>query len=881
MFPQLLSHRDLVTLVKQATSSDADIADDQSPAPECSVQLKEMKKRAGAATRRHDVPNALAAWRDVRDQALAEGNEVEAVLAKLETALIAAESEGDLAGALTIAEECLQEMRQGPLRHRARALQLIGEIHRNSGETGKAKAALTLALEHARASGSKVDVAFALLSLAGLDIRRRKHDASSGGLDEIEAAYTALSTLRAEGDDEQRRNAIDGLAHCHCFRAEIFDHIRPDDALAEWSRALELFRSLGEGWEWYVGDTLLRRADLHARIGDGASAAQDLDDAVSAFRTIENLPGLADCFLKAGELLDSVGRREEAAEQYRLAAQVASSLDDERRASYFYFRYAFKLLEQRKYDDAEVILTSLVESSALNAEQKLEVLDQMCLLAEAKRDEGVLRERAERALALTDEILREATSAERRRSLLKRKGHQLERLGRTDDAVKAFHDAIDRLDPVADRLAIAECWFQIRGLYQKTGDRKGEREASEKVLLIGGENLSSVLKAFTLAGLAQLNIADQRFAEAKEQLDRALELEPENPVVRIFQDELERKLAQVVPARRPDSVEGGTIPHRVFAELIHELHAWCAAYPRKQNAILAVWYYIHRKELWSIFRSMLGVKFLVATRNPSDFDSARTTLCQHGDLFVWGTNFPLKTSRGRGVKGFVQIPVPKGFLYPAGTSVLSPAQKEPPAGGRTSQKRGILEPVKKLRVEPYYLAFMKASPDDPHADAISGISPFFVGCAQKWTNRKVISFMIERASADVVDGRAICLPLNEGDDDPMVHRVMQVASEQGAVPIFTKQLSDTSRVSAVCDTALQIPDGSNIGTSARQALWSELLACSGGPAAALTRFRETMLPFANAVGVKAVPVRVYMLRFRSADQDVVHPAIVLTDGSKH
>jgi tetratricopeptide (TPR) repeat protein len=337
MFPQLLSHRDLAELVRQAITN---APEDNLPEPECSAHLKEMKERALLATRRHDAAAGLAAWREVRDQALAEGNSGEAVLAKLQTALVVAQSERDLAGALTIAEECLQEIGKGPQLHRARALQLIGEIHRNTGEMEKAKAALTLALEQARASGSKVDVAFALLSFAGLDIPMRKRDLGSRALEGIEAAYTAMSALYGEGDEEQRREARDGLAQCHCFRAEVFDHRRPDDALAEWSRALELFRSLGEGWEWCLADTLVRRADLLARTGDAPSAARDLDDAVKAFRTIQNLRGLADCFLKAGELLDRVGRREHAVEQYARAAQVASSLGDESYASYFYFRYS-------------------------------------------------------------------------------------------------------------------------------------------------------------------------------------------------------------------------------------------------------------------------------------------------------------------------------------------------------------------------------------------------------------------------------------------------------------------------------------------------------------------------------------------------------------
>jgi tetratricopeptide (TPR) repeat protein len=873
MFPELLSHRDLAELIRHASYDDSRTAEPPPAVPPCSAELNEKIARARAANRRHDVASSLAAWQEVRAQALQEGNAAEAVLAKLQTALVAAQSERDLPSALAIAEECLQEARTGPQVHRARILQLIGEIHRNNGDSGKAKAALTLALDYATASGSKVDVGFALISLAALEIPERKRDDYSKALAAIDTADAALSALYAEGDEEQRRDARDGLAQCHCFRADVFDHAHPDDALAEWSRALELFRSLGEGWEWWVADTLLRRAGLLMRIGEATSAARDLEDAVSAFRAIENLYGLADCFLKAGELLDRVGRRQDAAGQYLLAAKVASSFENERRASYFHFRYACKLLELKKYEDADAIFTALFESSVLQAEQKLDVIDQMCMLAEVKRDEQQLRERALHTLALTDEILRDAVSPERRRSLLMRKARQLGRLDRTEEALQAYHDAIDRLDPVEDKLAIAECWFQIRGVLQKLGDHAGERDASEKVLAIGGEELSEVLKALTLLSLAQLNIRDQRFAEARAQLDRAIELDPKNPVLGIVESDLRRKLAQFTPERLRDGTDATTIPERDFGGLVRELREWCATYPRKQNSILAVWYFIHRTELWNIFRSMLGTKFLIATAARSDFEALKDDFRSHGDLFVWGTNFPLKPSRRRGIKGVDQVPVPKGFVFPGGITIVTAGTKDATTneGSRERagrKKSGLLRPLKSLPVEPYFLTIMKG-------DEIDGTSPYFVGRQQTWANRKVISFMIEQDDADITDGSAICLPLSEGEAKPNLLRVMQVASDHGAIPIFMKHLPESNGVGAVCDTSFQVPCGTGVPTRAIKDLWSALLAGSNGPASTLAQVKDAMLTLPKVEGMARL-LRVYMLRFRSADREIVYPAIVVT-----
>jgi hypothetical protein len=149
---------------------------------------------------------------------------------------------------------------------------------------------------------------------------------------------------------------------------------------------------------------------------------------------------------------------------------------------------------------------------------------------------------------------------------------------------------------------------------------------------------------------------------------------------------------------------------------------------------------------------------LIATAARSDFEALKDDLRSHGDLFVWGTNFPLKTSRRRGIKGVDQVPVPKGFVFPAGITIVTAGTKDAATNGGSReragrQKTGLLRPLKSLPVEPYFLTIMKG-------DEIGGTSPFFVGRAQAWANRKVISFMLEGSSNEMTDGSTICLPLS-------------------------------------------------------------------------------------------------------------------------
>ena len=141
-------------------------------------------------------------------------------------------------------------------------------------------------------------------------------------------------------------------------------------------------------------------------------------------------------------------------------------------------------------------------------------------------------------------LIQEASLAEERRGLLIKKGQHLEQFGQHDEALQCFKKAIERFEAVGDQKGIVEGWFHIAGVMRKLGDRKKEREASEKVLALGAEKTSRIHAGLTLVMLAQLNIGEQRFAEARQQLDRAEELDPKNPAVVIIAADLRSKLPQ-------------------------------------------------------------------------------------------------------------------------------------------------------------------------------------------------------------------------------------------------------------------------------------------------------------------------------------------------
>jgi len=870
VFPQLLSHRNLAEVIRQSLHADTKDGKTTTPRPELSAALKEAKKAARIASRRHDVDSATVLWEHVQEQAEREGNDAERLCARLETVLVLLRDGPNTDQALELADSCLQDAKVvdlGPDQYLS--LQIIGEVHRIKGNKDLARGFITRALEHARMTGSHGDEGYALLSLSALEEPSAGIGENKRAFELIELAYNAFSSLYAAGDVEMQTIAKDGFAQCHSWRAKLLDHARPDEALSEWTRAIDIFRSLGEGREWDVAEALLSRADLQARVGERQLAAGDLDQSAKGFQLIGNTVGVARCYVKAGELLDSLGKRDAAAEPYQQAAAIAATWKNYRKSSYFYFRHGCKLIELKKYQDAERILSGLADSGCLEAETELTVVAQLCLVAHALKNQEELKARCSRALALIDGLIESAVSADRRRSLLIHKGTLFEQLGQHEKALACFHDAIKRFEAVRDQIGVAECWFQIRGVMHALGDRKQEREASERALAIGGDRLSTVLVGLTLVGLAQLNIWEQRFLEARQQLDRAEKLEPGNPAVAMVAADLRRQLPQFSSHNLNDEAFPYP-PSEDLSALVQQLRNWCACYPTKRNAILPVWYYIHRTDLSGTIRSMLGVKFLIHSFDAATFETVRKALQAHGDLFIWGTNFASKTKRTPEL-----IPVPKDFLFPAGVQIVSrpgvPVNSTRETKADNHEPLGeprLLQPVTGPLQEPYYLAHLIG------VDGFPDGSPFFAGRKCR-LDPKVAKFMLRSPATDLIAERTICIPLTERSAFPNLTRTMRVAWEMGAIPVFPAKLPDGEGINSACDTMLELPSADEAPLSVVREFWVELLSNTEAPKSSLASFSKRMAALHDTEHRVRASVRAYMLQFEAGSERVVHPAVIV------
>jgi tetratricopeptide (TPR) repeat protein len=869
-FPKLISYRDLIELRSVFPTAQGSSTGAAAPtgAPEISPVLKEKKERARKESRKENRETAVPLWNEVREQAIREENKTEEIRARIEILLAIARD--NPVEALAKIDECLEETRKSDIgEDKVRLLQLIGEVHRISGHQEQARGFIMCALESARDFRLRAVEGTALLSLALLEAADGD---STKAVGLVGRAFQAFAAQLATGDPKTKESAKDGHAQCHFCLADLMRRTEPENALSEITKAIAIFRELGEDWASSTAAALLFRADLHREVREPRLAAEDLSAAESLFQTIDDITGVAKCHLKAGELMDSVGRRKEAIEQYRNASLIASQLGSEPKAYYFHFRLAGKLMELRKFDDAKQILLTIAGADEITRDQKLDIMCNLCLLAHAANDKDALSEHSSRVFVLIDELLPDVTSDKRRRELLTKKGVHLEICERHEEALQCFRKALDRAQYVGDMEAVADSLYQIRGVMQNIGDKEGEREALEKLLALDEEDAGRLHTSLALLSLAQLNIQDQRFDEAKEQLERAQKLDPDNPVVALVGNDLRSRLPEIAlrtsvnaATRRP--------PSRDLRLLVQELHDWCDKHQDLKGSILLVWYYIHRDELQAIFRSMLGAKFLICTSDVVAFGSAERCLHAHGDLFVWGTNFPLKETDAVDI-----VPVPDGFVFPAGVRVVTPEKPEErtdakaPSASDSEAKSSVL--VRKLNPDfsaPYHLFFLA----DPNSSQ-HGVRPVFAGRRREWRDSQVIDFMLRSRAAGRETSSSICLPLSEHDSSTNLGRVLQLARDAGAVPIFIGDLPNSTHVNCVCDSFLELPKGCEATSAKLKEEWADLISSSADdPKRGLIAFKREVGALSKNDTAR-ISSRIYQLHYRTADQEFVYPAVVVT-----
>jgi tetratricopeptide (TPR) repeat protein len=514
------------------------------PAGDCDPDLKALMSEAKRACRRHNEAEALRLWGEVRQRAHDAKLDEIVVTADLETVFVRLQHGADIDEVLSDLDRCIAAAATVALGHeRTRMLQLLGEAHRIKRNWDQARGTLTKALELARSSGRPDDEGWALLALSVVE-HDRSREKNGSGTDLINKAYDCFAAAYATGDKDMLTSSRQGFANCHFSRAKILDHNHFDDAMAEYARAIRQYEELGEDFQWDVATMQFERGELQSRTQEAQGAARDFIEAAERFKALKDHLGQARCVLELATLLDSRGLRSQSLPYYEEAVRLSLVQELLGRGAWLWFRLGCKLIELGQVDDARAVFFRLLANDHLHPGQKLDIHKMLCMAAKVTADKEALETHSKAAIDLIDEQINRVQSGTERRRLTLTKGQLFADMDQHEKAEMIFRRSIESFEALGDQQGVIECWFAIAGQNRSPEKRKEERAAYEHVLQLVGEDHKSFFRQMSLAMLAQLDIGEERFDDARRNLDLAEEENKSinNPVVWLLVQDLRTKL---------------------------------------------------------------------------------------------------------------------------------------------------------------------------------------------------------------------------------------------------------------------------------------------------------------------------------------------------
>ncbi|HSA43004.1 MAG TPA: hypothetical protein P5112_04925 [Bacteroidales bacterium] len=484
-------------------------------------EIKDKIELARKATRKGNFTQSTRIWKTIRDFSLNTDDKKLTIRANLEIALsMVRDDRHDLENPLKIANDCLNESKKVNLgNQKGRVLQILGEIHRLKGNIDQARGFQNASIEYSKEKGEKDIEAWTYLSMSLLS--KSIKEPIDIQLGYVKQAYDAFTNLQITSKDNNNENTISGYAACHTLRADIFGYNQFDNAISEYSLALSLYKQLGKSWEYDLGKIYLERGEMQIMRDDFEQGVQDLINAEKIFTKLRNHYMAAKCIMACAELLDKRGARTESEKYFKSAFLKVSLVKDEHKQSWFYFRYAMKLLELGEHDSAKQILLVLLSRKSTTDSQKLDVLKTLSDLAKILKDDDELLQYEEYSLSIIEKLIYEAIKPNEKLKLIIKKAQAYEGLKKYELALETFDRAIKLSESLQTKDALADCWASKAQVYGFMDNKVEERKAYEYVITLIGEDNESPQLITTLTMLAQIEVKESNFNKAREFLDKA------------------------------------------------------------------------------------------------------------------------------------------------------------------------------------------------------------------------------------------------------------------------------------------------------------------------------------------------------------------------
>lgn len=506
-------------VASQKTDADSTVSKSKDSYPK---EIQGIIKEAKEAKRNGCFKESREKWSLVDDFATKKDNLKLSIRARIETAVInVTDGHGSIDNALEIVDGCLTHLQETNLENElGEILHLLGEFYRLKKDFEKAKSYLVASSEEALANEDLHAYGWDALSLAMLELDTRQ--SFEVQFKWTEKAYNAFSKIEISGKENAKKDANLGYANCHIVRAKCYGYSRPDEALAEYSKAVKIYEQLGESWKFDKAVVLLERGGLQASNKDAQQALSDLVEAGLIFSNLDNYWHQAKAGLAIAELFDGIGQRVKSREYYQSAFAISMRIEDESKSVLYQMRFAMKLLELQEVDKAKALLNDLLNKKWISDGQKMDVLQRLSdTVRHPENDKEELKSYQLQVLEIIDQKLLSADTPNERLSLLIDKGSALTAQERYESSIDTYERSIKLAKSISAGDRIVDCWAHIAKVHAQNNQPDNEKRAYEKVIELSDEYGKSMQTYTAHLSLSQILMKDRKFELAEEHLNLA------------------------------------------------------------------------------------------------------------------------------------------------------------------------------------------------------------------------------------------------------------------------------------------------------------------------------------------------------------------------
>ncbi len=573
-----------------------------------------------------------------------------------------------------------------------------------------------------------------------------------------------------------------------------------------------------------IGQTLFFLAELKLKTQQLGIGQKYLQEALQIFYEIKEFRWLAEALDLLSLLHYNFGDKQKGIEIFHAAIKAIEETNDTKNKLKYYRKLAELYKIEKKYEEAENLYLQVIDlSDKENIDD--EYFRAIMGIVMLKKIQDKPKERNEFARKGIDRLKQVLINTQREFKKAETLGDIAALYTESENYIEAKKYLLiskDAFINLANKNGIAQCIGALAYIYHLEGDYKKEGETNKELKELTEGTYNYFAQASAAFNLCVYEIENKKFDLAKKYFDEAEYLNYSYDLDLYEKlDELEYGLNK--------AKDSYSTPEFGIKELIYDLYELLKYYPEEAEDLLRFWLYYNGNELFSNFRLLDGLKFLVVTNNTNHFLKWADLFYPYSELFIQSF-----------YDGFEQgettyFHYPHERLIPKGVSFLAvPADQEMPKDvsnvkftiSKLSKEEYFKERANKssiirrrsAKLGPYTLFFVDDK-DIKHPNHKSKWEYEFKKHGIKLKPYKgniILGFpmhfpkqfesLLLKSAADEILRKKIFFDLNDrGDYKDRFFSDLTMSDQLGFIPVYEYRLPKSERVIITEHTTINIP----------------------------------------------------------------------------